>query len=491
MSQFLLENDFISAILAFGLVLIPAIIIHEFGHFVAAKGIGVSVLEFGVGFPPRLARLFTWQGTEFTLNWLPIGGFVRPLGEDFIGPVDEGRDLSDEEKAKNDSPFIGERDELRARGVPEAKIKSLNEAKPIPRIIFMVMGALFNFASAIIAFALVGLIGLPQVVGARAQIVDLGDSSVFAGTPVQVGDAVERLNGELFATTSDFLQQWMALEGETVRLSLRTPSTNASYEIEVVAQGQVTAYVLVTGVAQGSPASEAGLQAGDLIWGVNGEPLPFDMPVDYLIALATEQAGQEVFLLVERAGERLEIPLVPRQNPPANQGRIGISIASQYGSSDGLSWGMAQNQEELVPLDLFSAISYGFNRTGEVLATIVSIPSQLVAGTISPEEARPVSIVGISQVGGQFLQQSINEGTPVLMLNFFALVSIFLGFTNLLPLPPLDGGRVLFVLIEMLRGKPVPFHIENLVYRVGITFLLGLGVLVIFYDLINPLSLPQ
>jgi len=82
-----LQSDLVSALLAFALVLIPAIIIHELGHFFAAKLIGVSVLEFGVGFPPRMARLFMWGETEFTLNWLPIGGFVRPYGEDMIGPA--------------------------------------------------------------------------------------------------------------------------------------------------------------------------------------------------------------------------------------------------------------------------------------------------------------------------------------------------------------------------------------------------------------------
>lgn len=101
MIEFLLSNDFVSALLAFALVLIPAVIIHEFGHYFAAKLIGVSVLEFGVGFPPRALRLFTWQGTEFSLNWLMIGGFVRPLGEDFVGPTE---DTGKEKEKHNDQP---------------------------------------------------------------------------------------------------------------------------------------------------------------------------------------------------------------------------------------------------------------------------------------------------------------------------------------------------------------------------------------------------
>ena len=84
-------NDIVLAVIAFGVILIPAIIIHELGHFFAAKLVGINVLEFGIGFPPRVRRLFIWRETEFTLNLLPIGGFVRPLGEDMIGPVGEDK----------------------------------------------------------------------------------------------------------------------------------------------------------------------------------------------------------------------------------------------------------------------------------------------------------------------------------------------------------------------------------------------------------------
>ena len=81
MLDFLIGNDALSAIVAFGLVLIPAVFIHELGHFLAAKAVGIAILEFGIGFPPRLAKLFRWGETDFTLNWLPLGGFVRPKGE--------------------------------------------------------------------------------------------------------------------------------------------------------------------------------------------------------------------------------------------------------------------------------------------------------------------------------------------------------------------------------------------------------------------------
>lgn len=487
MIEFLLSNDFVSALLAFALVLIPAVIIHEFGHYFAAKLIGVSVLEFGVGFPPRALRLFTWQGTEFSLNWLMIGGFVRPLGEDFVGPTE---DTGKEKEKHNDQPQISERDELLARGVPAEQIKSLNEANPMPRIFFMVAGAGANFISAIFVFMLIALIGLPQEVGARLQIVSLL-SGAFEGTGIQQGDAIEQIDGAYFANAAEFFALWEAKQGEETTLRMRRVSTAQPYEVMIRPQGKPSAFVFVSGVAQDSPGAEAGLQPGDLISEVDGVPLPLLNAVTTLQNITAERAGQTLSLTVFRGSERLQVALTPRLNPPPGQGRIGIAIASHYRLGEALSLADAQAQQELVPQPLGAAIAYGFSRTGDVLATIVAIPGRIIAGTISPEEARPVSIVGISQVGGQVLQQSLTDGTPIMMLNFFALISIFLGFTNLLPLPPLDGGRVVFVIVEMLRGKPLPFQIEYAVYKIGIIFLLSLGVLVIFYDLINPLKLPQ
>jgi regulator of sigma E protease len=142
----------------------------------------------------------------------------------------------------------------------------------------------------------------------------------------------------------------------------------------------------------------------------------------------------------------------------------------------------------MVPQSLGNAISYGLNRTVQIFQLIASIPGQLMSGNVSPEEARPVSIVGISQIGGQFLRQSIRDGSPIMVLEFLGLISIFLGITNLLPLPPLDGGRIVFVLIEILRGKPVSPRIEYAIHRIGITLLLSLGVIIIIYDIFNPLA---
>ena len=88
------ENNPLVVIVAFIIVLTPLILIHELGHFFAAKSVGITILEFGLGFPPKVRKLFTWRETEFTLNWIPLGGFVRPLGEDVLRPLDESPTVS-------------------------------------------------------------------------------------------------------------------------------------------------------------------------------------------------------------------------------------------------------------------------------------------------------------------------------------------------------------------------------------------------------------
>jgi regulator of sigma E protease len=487
--------DLIYAILAFGLVLIPAIIIHEFGHFFAAKAVGVSVLEFGIGFPPKMIKLFRWGETEFTLNWLPIGGFVRPYGEDFVGPTPEPKEGEEpNEKRKNDTVYVSDRDELIARGVPADKIKSVSQATPLQRIFFFVMGAGFNFISAIIVFMIIALIGLPMIIGAGFHVDILNtENNLFTGTRVQTGDIIEQFNGEHLRDDADFIDRWLSSVDQEVTLTIRNlEKTSDSYIVTVIPQStNVSPRSKILTTTNGSPAQLAGIQPGDLIVGLNGNRFVYGQDPSAIVRNAgVEYAGQNLTLMVERNGVLLDITLVPRLDPKPNQGHIGIGVKTQYVVGNGIAFQPAGPVLELVPQSLPTAIQYGFTRIWDTMSLIVSIPGQLIQGKIDPEQARPVSIVGISQFGGRLLQQSVEQGTPTIILNFFALVSIFLGFTNLLPIPALDGGRVVFALVEIARGKPVPPEIEGRIHMVGLIILLLLGVMVIFLDIFRPVTLP-
>ncbi len=492
-------NDILLAVMAFGIILIPAIIIHELGHFFAAKLVGINVLEFGIGFPPRLARLFMWGETEFTLNALPIGGFVRPLGEDMIGPAGDDKVKRDretlEERYGAHGGGLTEREQLRLRGVQEQRMMSVNEAPPLGRLFFMAAGALANFATAMILFFIVALIGLPTQVGGLAQLAAIPDGSLFADSPASVGDAIEMVNGERFEDFASFYDILASYSQESITFSLLRQETGEPYTLTLKPGFEERqAFIQVVGVQEESPAFQAGIQAGDLLTHINSARLPATGDaVAVLRDLSREYEGRVMSLTFLRDlddGRQLpvEIRVVPRVNPPEGEGRLGVAIRSQFGLQDQTRFANAGYKTEMIAQSISAAISHSLRTTRNTFELIASIPGRLLDGSLSGRDARPISIIGISKIGGEFLQRSLQEG-PGLMLNFIALISIFLGISNLLPIPALDGGRIVFVLLEILRGKPINPRIEARIHQIGILILLVLGVIIMVVDLLDPPSI--
>ncbi|MCU0496951.1 MAG: RIP metalloprotease RseP [Anaerolineae bacterium] len=511
MLDFLINNDLLSSLLAFAIVLIPAVIIHEFGHLLAAKMVGITVLEFGVGFPPRVVKLFSWGETDFTLNWLPLGGFVRPLGEDLIRPLSQEETERDREKLFNKlseqsseadretqatskpQEYLSERDELAAKGI--TNVRSINEVRPLARIFFMVAGAVANFISALILFIIVALIGIPQESGSRVGFALIEPNSPLATYGLQTGDFIETLNGVKFESSREFFRQLVTFSGKEVTVTVRRediddPITLTFTPTEEIALTLANAASLlpVTSIQENSPAALAGIQPEDVVVQFAGQDLTItEDAFATLQQLTREYQGQEQPIVVLRGEQTVELMITPRIDPPQGTGRLGIGLQPYYQGLD-VRYVEGPPQQDYVPQPLGSAIAYGFNETREILTTIAEFPVRLLRQETQPEENRVVSVVGVSQLGGEFLQESIEENRPTLILNFIALISIALGVTNLLPIPALDGGRILFVIIEMIRGKPLPPEREGLIHLVGLAFLLSLGILVILNDIINPIT---
>lgn len=489
-----LGNDILLALVAFAVILIPSIIIHELGHFLAAKLVGINVLEFGIGFPPRLGRLFMWGETEFTINLLPLGGFVRPLGEDMIGPAGEDKIKRDRQTIL-ERAYLTEREVLRLRGVDDKRMMSVSEAPPLGRIFFMAAGALANFAMAMLLFVAVALIGLPKVVGGLSQVASIPPDSIFADSDVQTGDAIEKINGQRFADFAAFHDALAAYQDEQIEFSLVRNETGEAYAVKVQSNfAQRSGWVQIMSVEEESPASAAGLEPGDLISHINRVPLPASgESVKVLQEASRAYQGRPMPLTIWRQREegdtqRLDISVVPRVDPPQGVGRLGVSTRAQFGIGDHTRFADAGYKTELIPQNISSAIKHSLRTTATTFEVIASIPGRLLDGSLRGEDARPISIIGISKIGGEFIQRSLREG-PGLLLNFIALISIFLGITNLLPIPALDGGRIVFVLLEILRGKPINPQTEARIHQIGIMLLMILGVLVMIYDLINPPSI--
>ncbi len=476
MLDFLVGNDALSAIVAFVLVLIPAVLIHELGHFFAAKSVGITILEFGIGMPPRMVKLFTHGGTDYTLNWLPLGGFVRPLGEDMV--AQKGTDATEQDRL-----------EAEERGFEHAM--SVNEAKPLPRIWFFSAGAIANFLLAFIMFIVIALMGIPEVTGGLVSVEALASDSALVSSGLQQGDIIETINGERFASDDELIARLYALNGQEVMLGVVRGDAQEPIMLTFTPEftgsaPENTTYPLVLAVSENSPAASAGLQDGDIVLRFNGEELT---GITSLQTLTRQHLDEEITLSVLRNyTDELDVTLTPRANPPQGEGAMGINIG-EAGLERNLGWVYLQGSNtELVPQSLSAAVSYSVSRIVGVVNEIASIPGKLLNQSADPNSLRLTSPLGISQAGGFFLQESIERNQPSIILEFMALISLALGLTNLLPIPALDGGRILFVLIELVRGRPIAPEREGIVHLVGLALLLSLMVVVLLNDIANPLT---
>ncbi len=347
-------------ILQFVGLIAALIILHELGHFLAARLFGVEVEEFGIGFPPRILKLFEFRGTEYTLNWIPLGGFVRPKGE-------------------NDPEIEG----------------GLAGAKPLVRIAVLFAGPMMNLLAAVVVYAVIfSQLGVPDI-----------------------------------------------------------------------------SIVEVMEIAQQSPAAEAGLLPGDVIQEING------VPVEDSTVLRNEiynNLGQEINLEYLRDGTAYQTSLVPRSDPPENEGAIGIVMTSPV---QDVNW--------------VEALPMGVGATARHSAAVLSLPASLIRGT-TDEVGRPVGYKGMYDVfeGAQNQQLLPGTSSQVNVLLFVASITVSLGILNLFPIPALDGGRILFVLPELIAGKRVSQRVQNVVNAVGFISLLLLLIYFNVLDFTSPVQLP-
>jgi regulator of sigma E protease len=461
--------DFLLAVLSFLIVLTPLILIHEWGHFIACRLTGVTVLEFGLGFPPRAAKLFERNGTEFTLNWLPLGGFVRPLGEDFVRPVGEEATERDRQAYRR---YLEEMAALRKK-VP--KLKSVAEATPLQRLFFLAAGSGMNVIAAVVLLIIAATISLPPVVLAAAP------NSPAANGGLQTGDVITAVNG---VAVSNAAQIEELIEAQRNSEQLITLTVQRGDETLQLTLGEQTGRfpnqaVLITGVTPGMPADGIFLP-NDIILSVDGRVRSVQSIVEYV----RERGGQTVTFVVQRGTERLTLEVVPLRNVAAGQPAVGIGLQPlEFSLTTGLALA-DRAQGKSFP----EAISAGIEQTGFILGQLIRFPVDLIRGALTIEEARPVSVVGISQLGGQVVSAAVEDRSPLRLINFAALISLALGFTNLLPIPGLDGGRILFVLVEIVRGKPMAPEREGFIHMIGLMFLLGLFMILVVNDIVNPIG---
>ncbi len=235
--------------------------------------------------------------------------------------------------------------------------------------------------------------------------------------------------------------------------------------------------VQVYGVNEGSPAEMAGIRSGELVVQVN----------DVLIS-RTDQLSEQVQLnlgnpitikLRSPQGEERTVTATPRVDPPPGEGYLGVTLVNPYKDAS-----------------IIEAFPYAFRATGDYAVQLLALPGNLIRGTISAEEARPVGPVGIYSIYSQARERdesNANSANPEDRLNtllILAVISVALGFTNLLPIPALDGGRLILLLPEIFLRRKVPAKVENIINMVGFAALITLMVVITTMDIINPIVMP-
>ncbi len=371
----------ITTIILFLLILGVIVFFHELGHFVMAKLYGVKVEEFAIGFPPKIFGVKKGE-TEYRLNWVPLGGYCKIVGED------------GEEK---DNP------------------RSFGSRSIFQRFQIISAGVLMNFLLAFVIFSFIFMLGFPQdITGKELSIIKADENS---------GQAEIVIDEENAKSVKDVKIQ-------------------------------------ISEVIEDSPADKAEIKIGDTI--VQADEMKINS-IEDLQNYTQENLGEPIVLSITRGNENFTKEIIPRENYPEDEGAMGISLA----------------QTAVVSYSILEAIKQGFEYTVQLTIFIIVAFASIIWGLVTTgktvaEVSGPVGIAAMTQ-------QAASMGF-LTVLNFTALISVNLAIINALPLPALDGGRMLFLLVEKIKGSPINQVWEAKANNLGFMLLMALMVVVTFKD---------
>jgi len=440
----------LTTLIAFIVALGVLIVIHEFGHYLVARWCGVKVLRFSVGFGrPLFVRRLGADRTEWTVSALPLGGYVKML------------------------------DEREGDVAPAERHRAFNRQSVYRRFAIVSAGPIANFLLAIFVYWLLFMVGVPGVTPVVGQ--------PPAGTPAsmakfQAGEVIVEIGDEPVRTWQDV--RWVLLEHAVARERVPVEVRDAADRIEFREldlsslsaddlDGDFLAKVglrrhlppVVGSVQEESAGARAGLRAGDRILSADGVEV---LNWDDLVGAVAPQAGKDVALQVQRGNERLAITVTPEAVDSAGRavGRIGILPDAT----------LLREHLTTIRYGPVESVVQGAQRTWEVSILSLRMLGKMIVGEVSIKNlSGPITIA-------DYAGQSAQMGW-LAYVSFIALISISLGVLNLLPVPLLDGGHLMYYLVEMVKGRPVSDRAMEIGQRVGMVLLFSLMAFAIYNDI--------
>lgn len=435
----------------FLLALGPLIVFHELGHYAVARLCGVRVLRFSVGFGKVLwSRRLGRHQTEWAISMLPLGGYVKMLD---AREVDTG-------------------------GLPENMLKGEFTRQPVwKRMAIIVAGPLANFLLAVALLAGLYMYGVAEP-SARARVAQEDSAAWRAG--LRSGDLIVSVNGQHVAVWSELRVALIdaVLEKSEARLQVDRPTEGRvalvlpaaalrgmDVDSDILGKlgiGMARPKALVREVIDGGPAARGGLRAGDMIVAADNRPVADGVAFIEVVRAAAERP---LALTVERGGARVVLDVVPERDRDSGKGKILAKVGEMA---------------EMVTIASgpVSAVAKAAAQTWETSVLTLRMIGKMIIGEVSWRNVTgPITIA-------DYAGQTARMG-PEVFLNFIAFVSISLGVMNLLPIPVLDGGLLLYYSVEFLTGRPLPERIGELAQRAGLGLLITLMALAVFNDVMR------
>jgi len=443
------------ALLAFVGVIALLVVFHEFGHYWVARRCGVKVLRFSLGFGNVIySKRFAGNDTEWVISAVPLGGYVKM--------VDERED----KVAPEDLPY------------------AFNRKPVLQRMAIVAAGPLANFLLAIVLYWALFMHGVP---GLKPMLGDVPPGTPAATAQMQPGETILSINGEAIPSWQEL--HWrlldLALKQDEVRIEAQDASgTSLVHVLDMSGLAakdmdgdffeklglhlyQPVVLPIIGDVAGSSVAQRAGLQAGDRILRADGVPVKLWMDV---VEVMRAHPGQTVQLDIRRGEKTLNIAVVPQAVVESGKTVGKIGAAPQV---DKQAWQAMFTEVSYGPLE---ALIQSLRKTWETSAISLKMMGKMVMGEISMKNlSGPITIA-------DYAGQSAKMGV-VAYLGFLALISISLGVLNLLPIPLLDGGHLLYYVAELLKGSPLSEQSWEIGQKIGIALLGTLMVFAIYNDI--------